>query len=62
MKFTCLRLAELAAATLVSAAVLLVAVTPAVIGAPVRLAAVDSKYVLVQNEARLDTPVGSLQV
>ena len=61
MKFACLRLAEIAAATLVSSAVLLVAVTPAVFGAPVRHATIDSKYVQVQHDARLGAAVGSLQ-
>jgi len=62
MKFACLRLAEIAAATLVSSAVLLVAVTPAVFGAPVRLGAIDSKYVQVPHDARPVTPIESLKV
>ena len=61
MKFACLRLAEIAAATLVSSAVLLVAVTPAVFGAPVRLGTIDSKYVQVQDDTRLGATVGSLK-
>ena len=62
MKFACLRLAEMAAATLVSSAVLLVAVTPAVFGAPVRVGMIDSKYVQVQDDARLSARVESLKV
>jgi len=60
MKFTCLRLAEIAAATLVSSAVLLVAVTPAVIGAPVRSVEVSTKYVQVLDDARPGTALGTL--
>ena len=62
MKFACLRLAEMAAATLVSSAVLLVAITPAVFGAPARLGTIDSKYVQVQHDARLSARVESLKV
>lgn len=51
MKFSYLRLAEFAAATIVSSAVLLVAVTPAVIGAPVRLGEVNTSYVQVHEGA-----------
>ena len=61
MKFACLRLAEFAAATLVSSAVLLVAVTPAVFGAPVHPVTIDSKYVQAQDDARLGVAVGSLR-
>ncbi len=60
MKFTCLRLAEIAAATLVSSAVLLVAVTPAVIGAPVHSVAISTKYVEVLDEARPAAPAWTL--
>ena len=60
MKFTCLRLAEIAAATLVSSAVLLVAITPAVFGAPAHPEEINTKYVQVQDDARLSAPGGTL--
>ena len=60
MKFTCLRLVEIAAATLVSSAVLLVAVTPAVIGAPVRLSQLDYSHVQVQVDSRPNGSAGTL--
>ena len=60
MKISYVRLAELAAATLVSSAVLLVAVTPAVIGAPLRLGQLDYSHVAVRADAPASAPSATL--
>jgi len=54
-----LRLAELAAATLVSSAVLLAAVAPAVSGVPVRLGQLDYTHVHVQTDSGASAAAGT---